>query len=335
VTAAADVVGVIEAAYAEAPDDESWLRRVTEPAARHLDQGHGAIAYAYDVSQGRVRRVAEVHLGASKAVVEAVLQSEANHPPEWIPRMYLCGPVCAAGSSQAGLSREDWKHMPPISQAIERCHACDSLGIVTGDSNGLGVSLQFPKHTIGPIPKTTSAVWSRVAAHIAAAYRLRLARPPVTEAILSPSGRVEHVEASAGATNERTALAEGARRMNAARGKLRRDDPRQAVELWRALVAGRWSLVDHFDHDGKRFLLAKRNERPVARELGTLSERQRDVLSLAALGHGNKFIAYQLGLTSSAVAMILARTARKLGVASRVHLIEVARRSLGASRGSA
>jgi DNA-binding CsgD family transcriptional regulator len=102
---------------------------------------------------------------------------------------------------------------------------------------------------------------------------------------------------------------------------MRRKDPDEAVALWRALVAGRWSLVEHFDHDGRRYLLARRNE-PVAAKLAGLSLVEREVLALAALGHTNKLIAYQLGLTPSAVAMRLSRVAKKLGVSTRVQLVD-------------
>jgi len=84
-------------------------------------------------------------------------------------------------------------------------------------------------------------------------------------------------------------------------------------------VARRWSLVDRFDSDGRRFLVARRNE-PDVRDPRALSPRERQVAAFAALGHSNKLIAYTLGLSASTIATHLAAAMRKLAVRSRVEL---------------
>jgi DNA-binding CsgD family transcriptional regulator len=56
-----------------------------------------------------------------------------------------------------------------------------------------------------------------------------------------------------------------------------------------------------------------------------LTDRERVVASHAALGRSNKRIAYDLGLAESAVAMRLSRAYKKLGVRSRVDLIQALR----------
>jgi DNA-binding CsgD family transcriptional regulator len=108
-----------------------------------------------------------------------------------------------------------------------------------------------------------------------------------------------------------------------ARGQLRRGS-RAGRELWRALVAARWSLVDHFDADGRRYYVAHRNDPGVA-DPRALTPRERHVVALAALGRADKLIAYELGLSRSAVAFYLGAARRKLGVGSRTELIEIAR----------
>jgi DNA-binding NarL/FixJ family response regulator len=93
-----------------------------------------------------------------------------------------------------------------------------------------------------------------------------------------------------------------------------------ALEVWRALLDGHFSLVDCFDFEGRRYLVARLNDAH-ERALRALSEREIEVVSLAALGHPNKIIACELGLTMSRVAMELASAIRKLGVRSRIDLI--------------
>ncbi len=104
-----------------------------------------------------------------------------------------------------------------------------------------------------------------------------------------------------------------------ARGPLRRRDPEAAVRIWEALVAGRWSLLDHFDSDGRRFIVAHRNDAEVADARG-LTHRERQVVAQVALGQSNKMIAYELGLSTSTVANHLASARAKLGLPSAAAL---------------
>jgi DNA-binding NarL/FixJ family response regulator len=108
--------------------------------------------------------------------------------------------------------------------------------------------------------------------------------------------------------------------MEKARGRLRRADPDEALQLWRGLVDGTWSLVEHLESDGKRYLLARRNQ-PGAGEPTALTRSERAVLGFAAMGHQNKYIAYLLGLSASAVTSHLRSAQRKLGLSSRGDLI--------------
>ena len=70
---------------------------------------------------------------------------------------------------------------------------------------------------------------------------------------------------------------------------MRRDDSDRAVLDWRVLVEHRWSLLDHFDRDGKRYILACRNA-PSALAHSRLTARERQVVLLAARGHPNKLM---------------------------------------------
>jgi len=97
---------------------------------------------------------------------------------------------------------------------------------------------------------------------------------------------------------------------------MRRRDPERAIALWQAMVAGRWSLLDHFDSDGRRFVLAHRNEADVPDVRG-LTQRERQVAAYAELGHSNKVIAYELGLSLGTVGQHLASARAKLGALQR------------------
>jgi DNA-binding CsgD family transcriptional regulator len=92
---------------------------------------------------------------------------------------------------------------------------------------------------------------------------------------------------------------------------LRRSNPELAVARWRGLASGKWSLVDKFESDGKRFIVAKANNARVP-HIADLSDREMQVLAHAALGHHAKLIAYELGIAASTVRVLMMRAARKL-----------------------
>jgi DNA-binding CsgD family transcriptional regulator len=92
---------------------------------------------------------------------------------------------------------------------------------------------------------------------------------------------------------------------------------RRSVELWSEFWLGDWFLVDHFDADGRRFLVARRDGRGSRQGL---SSRQWQVAMLVAGGYANKQIAHELGLAESTVATYLAQAMAKLGVRSRMDL---------------
>jgi DNA-binding CsgD family transcriptional regulator len=165
--------------------------------------------------------------------------------------------------------------------------------------------------------------WSRITAHIAAALRLRrrIEQTAVeSEAVLSPSGSILHATGPARDINARDRLRAAARSIDRSRGALRRSDPGEALEIWRALCEGRWSLVDRFESDGRRYLVAHRNE-PTQPDLRKLSRREATVVGFVRLGQSNKEIAYALGISLSSVATHLSGALRKLGLPSRAGLV--------------
>ncbi|QSQ21957.1 hypothetical protein JY651_43585 [Pyxidicoccus parkwayensis] len=95
--------------------------------------------------------------------------------------------------------------------------------------------------------------------------------------------------------------------------------PHGTRDLVEGVLSGRWVLVDRFEQDGRRFLVAR--ERGAARGVAALSPREREVVTCALRGLSNKAMAYDLALTESTVATHLRRAMAKLGVSSRTELI--------------
>lgn len=135
------------------------------------------------------------------------------------------------------------------------------------------------------------------------------------EAVLRPDGKLEHAEPAAQDREARAMLRAGVLSLDRARGPLRERDAEKAVGIWNALVAGRWSLLDQFDSDGRRYVVAHRNDASVPDARG-LTHRECQVLAHVELGHSNKMIAYELGLSTSTVAGHLASARAKLRLPS-------------------
>ena len=104
-------------------------------------------------------------------------------------------------------------------------------------------------------------------------------------------------------------------------GKLRGNDPDLALPERRALMAAHWTLLEHWENDGKHFVLVQRNDAAVF-GFETLTPRERQALGLVARGLSNKCVAYEMGIAASTVSVLLLRAARKLGTSSRAELIE-------------
>jgi DNA-binding CsgD family transcriptional regulator len=321
-----DWIRLLETAYDIAGDDHSWLQAIANAVRPALDGGLGVVAYFFDASSPRLKIFGYVGAGADADHLEFA-RSIHTHPmwqsSEMLKETYR-RPSALHHSTEMGLTR------------------LDDLVSVTARpdwSRVLILNIADPSHcgcVFGSIDlrRNTDALkrklwWSRAAAHIASGLRLRRrlatldASSQGEEAIMSPSGDVLHAEGVAKVRAAREALRDATIAVEKARGRLRRSDPDAALNLWRGLLDGRWSLIDRFDGDGRRFVVAHRNN-VETRGLRALTSRERQIASYVALGHSNKLIAYELGLSLGSVGTHLHSVLAKLGAKSRVELIQLA-----------
>jgi DNA-binding CsgD family transcriptional regulator len=103
-------------------------------------------------------------------------------------------------------------------------------------------------------------------------------------------------------------------------GDARARDPKQAVTEWKGPIAARWSLLAVSELDGVTYLVARQN-RPRVRCSTALTDREQEVVAFAAMGHHNKLIAYDLGISHSTVRVLMSRAAGKMRTRSREELI--------------
>jgi DNA-binding NarL/FixJ family response regulator len=165
-----------------------------------------------------------------------------------------------------------------------------------------------------------------VAAHLGAGLRLRTKIGERSldalrvDAVLDSQGRMHDGYGPATDRDSREKPREAVQRIEQARTNAGRGEPDAALDNWEALVDGRWSLVDRFDTDGKRYVIAIMND-PAHPDPRGLTPRERQVAEFAGLGRSAKEISYSLGVSSSAVTNCTARIQEKLGLYSQAELV--------------
>jgi DNA-binding NarL/FixJ family response regulator len=169
-------------------------------------------------------------------------------------------------------------------------------------------------------------IWRRVGLHVASALRLRrkvVTDRTVRDALFDPAGNLHDASPSvANHESARAVLVRAVAAMEEARSAKVRSSPENALALWQGLVAGEWSLVEHWESGGRRYLAAYRN-RPESRDPRALTPTERSMVSYLALGATNKDIEFALGLAGGTVSSSVTRILKKLGVKRRVDLAVV------------
>jgi DNA-binding CsgD family transcriptional regulator len=323
-----DVVSAVEAAYAIDRSADAWLEGLLAAVRPALDAGTGIVAYFYDVSARPIQPWGFVgQYAMSEEEIVATLQSADS---DYVDNSYLVLPFGAA-SEVPGFDRQ-----PSFPRYMHRYGIYDAVAINALDATGIGCWIGALLPHLRTIRPAEREIWTRVSAHVAAALRLRrrldganLRATPdqYADAIVSRRGAIEHLRHLSGLEASRAALAGAARAIERAKGRLRTTDPGQALVSWKALVRARWSLIDQFETGGRRYLLACSND-PASHGPDLLTVRERQVAAHVVLGHSNKEIAYELGLSASTVRVHLARAAQKLGVSTRRQFIQQYRRYL-------
>lgn len=316
-----DFIAAIELAYDRSIESEAgWLEAITARVAPAFNPGAAPTsAFFFDIEDPTKHLSTVVSVGETRFTREQFAKQHVASERKDYSIAYECEVFTL-------LSRVVGREEAEKTMRAAAMRGEDSLGLRANATPKQGV--MFTTLVPWGYRIRQRDLWTRFAAHVGAALRLRRFQhapaPDSALAVLTPRGRLEHGTASTVAAREE--LAKAAQSMDRARGKLRRLDPDAASALWRTMVHGEWSLVDWFDHDGKRFLLAQENRVPLtSSKKKPLSDRERQVVSCAAMGHSNKLIAYDLGLSTGTVSVLLARAAQKLGVVGRVALIRAFR----------
>jgi DNA-binding CsgD family transcriptional regulator len=313
---AVDPIGLVEAAYDGAPAEE-WVRSLMERALPLVPEAVAPGFYALDMSnpaEPKVSSATVMGLPPDFASLwqDALTRSDAGiHAKAYARKVGTLSDLAGGKVSDIG----------PVGALAEQFGG-DAFYCAALDAEGRGLVLAALLTRPMRLTRGAKTRWSLLAAHLAAADRLRRkvpGEPQGDDCILSAGGRVEHAEGEATDGRARERLREAVVARDKARTRAVRANPDEALSLWRGLVAGRWSLLDRFESDGRRYVVARRNE-PVPRSPLALTLRERQVLGHLAQGDPMKVAGYALGIDASTVSVVAKSLLLKLGVRSVAEL---------------
>lgn len=313
------ILAIVEAAYRLDGDEYGWLSRVTHASLALLDNGLGLISFFYDMRRASADWLDEpIAANIDARTAHSVRMVHQQRSARARQRPYQQRQAVLQTSSQLyASSRAAGTYRDIGARVASRFGVADFLRINIRPTTTYGCVLGVPLKKVSHVDRRTNKLWTGLAKHLAAGLRLRRAFAPA-DAIFDSDGRIQH--AASGMTRDSLdALRQAAVTIDRARstqpGRANRE-----VDLWPALVRGRWSLVDRFDSDGRRLWIAHRN--PVGGEDPRgLTEREHQAADLVALGYANKQIAADLGVADGTVAALVASVRAKVGGGSRADLI--------------
>lgn len=319
----ATYVDLVRAAYRIDVNDQAWI----DSLAAQADSMFGLSATAAYIVRPREtssRRIGgHAVRGQMGRLIGAFIEKTTDFPEDVFRFAYQGGPFAELLSERLsrlsdGRIRETFARLLSENAGALTDGSSDVVGIYGGTMGGGCMLTVFgAKMRLGP---RTRWVLKRVAVHIAAAYRLRASGARDPDALLDEQGHV--LEAANGFDAAANDFATAAHELQRAES-LAADAPESAVAVWRGLVEGRWSLIHATDKRGRRQLLLRHNEIEEARGEDAHARRISSVMALAARGHANKLIAYELGLTPSTVASDLKEGLSRLGLKSRAELVKL------------
>ncbi len=326
---AADIViAMAERCYDLDTADADWFRRVLAAGLPLLDHGLGVVGFVFvkPPAPGRIEIVDVCVPSGPEDFPIRHAKAFSTLPPELLHRETQHARVATLSERSDILAV--WTRQVD--------YAKDALGITALDPDGHGLQIMAPLPRVTKLIQYERELWQMLAAHLSASHRLRRALrkeqaesrstdrqrlPRGAEAVIEPKS-FEVVEAvgDASKTAYTKVLREKAIAIDEARVQLRAENPVRALKIWSALVRGRWSIVDHFDSDDRRYVLAIPNPPHITDPRG-LSDREEQVIAYARLGMSHAHIGYHLGISRSTVTKALASAMRKLGVSTQAELV--------------
>ena len=313
----------IEACYQLSQPTHRWLAGIVEGVRPLMDEGLGVGAWPF-VPGSWTNGARPV--GLDNDIGQRMLDTPSLFPPAELEKAFFSTRV---GSLSERLNIGNQFNAHPAVKFNAAVGARDFSAVTVWDAKGRGILLVAPAPKPRRIHAATKRTLERLGSHIHAALRLREALEN-DEAVLATDGRIMHAEGDARSGRARANLRQAVVEMERARTRRIRLSEEEVVDAWRALVDGRWTIVERFDSDGRRLLVARKNP-PGAHPNLLLSPMEQHIMIMRAQGLSLKAIQYELGVTVSKISFAIKSGLQKLGLTSEVELANFLGRSMSAT----
>jgi len=316
-----DYLSFVEACYGPASDDRSWSDALLQRAAPLLDMGPGLGLTLIDESASGTKVLVSRGIGVGAETAAALLPTLERLQPEDCRRLfYPKQPVTFLSPLLGSLPQE---MAADFAGVLRRGGVVDKFGMLGYPTPGTSFVMFACVGKKRGMVTSVRAAMRRLRMHLEAGLRLRLSGTARAMAVLNADGVLLHREPQ---VSEYTSERLGQQVRAIEKSRRRRERQRyEALDVWTALVEGRWSLVERIERDGKRYYYAYENA-PRAQVYRALTRAEAMVLEQSIRGLQAKSIAYTTGLQQSRISECLAIAAYKLGFRSRADLVRVGAR---------
>jgi DNA-binding CsgD family transcriptional regulator len=290
-----DLIPVVEAIYRPDLTHRAWLEGLAQALQKPLEAALGVAVWSLHWTGQCVSWRAFVTLGMSRELAENLRRRVEDEAPVR-PRARFASAANAGGDACAQL---------PLALALQGVR--DLLSLHALDPEGGAVGVSVPLRAAERQSSRCLQHCEQISAHLASGLRLRALR-------LQASAQDRLGSVQVGAHEWETGLRGTAVAVDHALRQRLQD----SAGAWSDLVHGRWRMIDHFEADGRRYLVVQRSHEQAS---GALSARQRQVVALRSAGRPLKAIAYEVDCSISTVALDLSKALRALGLRSANELL--------------
>ncbi len=322
---------VLESVYDLDLSDGAWIRQITRGISDFIDGGVGTLGCVIRFGD-RVEMpvLSPVRADEEVPAFEHYLDAtEKASGPRGIDVERFGQLFAAAGMGTLSVNRAT----SPAFQVFEREFAhtgiVDAAGLIVPHEDSRSFLFFTARQTQrSAVPTRAAARWVSLQRHIAAVYGLRRRLDEEafneTEAVWFETNGSCVEAGPATRSDVRERLRQAVKMRERARSAATSSKRSDLETYWSRVVSGEFAILDRFDSDGRRYVIAL----PISRygdALRGLSPRERDVLELLSEGLANKLIAYELGISTTAVSTHLNTIYRKLAIDDRAALVQLVR----------
>lgn len=331
-----DLIGIVEACYRLDTSEEEWLQEVAEALESVIRPEFGLLAYYMSDSSRGPRFTNPVFAGADSSLnmldrlksMAALLDGRDVRRKgvlKWAQlKLYRQVAKVVMNAPASAVTLADVPRVGPKWLYTLGAPVSDVYCLLSRDIDGPAVAFMGGLGTVRKFSASERRSFQMLSAHVKAGRRLRqrIRGRSVSELLDSAEDSpTEQTDAHVLTSGSDLQDALGAHQETIKTAQMRRNGRDvEALTAWTTLVQGYWTVVQHADTDGKKFVVAHRNPEH-ARDPRGLTQMETRVAGLAVRGFSDKLIAYHLGVASNTVTTHLRRSAQKLRLGSRTALI--------------